>query len=1001
MKRMLFNATHAEELRVAIVDGQKLLDLDIETTGKEQRKSNIYKGIITRIEPSLEAAFVDYGADRHGFLPFKEISRSYFKKPEADPSRARIQDALSEGKELIVQVDKDERGSKGAALTTFISLAGRYLVLMPNNPRGGGVSRRIEGEERNELRETIAQLDIPQGMSIIARTAGIGRSVEELQWDLSYLLQLWRAIETAASQQSGAFLIYQDASLVIRAIRDYFHQDIGEILIDTESIYEQAHQFMGHVMPQNVNRVKLYKDDVPLFSRFQIEHQIETAYSRQVPLPSGGSVVIDHTEAMVAIDVNSARATKGSDIEETALRTNKEAADEIARQLRLRDLGGLVVIDFIDMESSKNQREVELRLRDALRYDRARVQTGKISRFGLLELSRQRLQTSLGETSHIACPRCSGTGHIRSTESTALHILRILQEEAMKENTAAIHVQVPVDVATYLLNEKRNEIHVVEQRLKINCLLIPNIHLQTPNYAITRLRHDELNQADITAPSYTLTEIPTEQVEEQPSGQKTEVERAPAAVKGVTPAEPAPAKRAKATAKRPSLLARIIAWLFGSGAKPAEKPRKADRRQRHGSRAAREERAGRARGGRDAQQEQRDRRRRRGKAGAETAEPREAQREAGRQRQQAAEGKKPSRRDQQRQAAKARADKAESAAIERRSPASKPEPEAEARSGRRRRRRGRGGDRRQEAQVSAAAASQATGAEATTEAEARQLPESQLPAEQQVAAATVSAKTTVSQPAPAAEVTEVAEQAAARSPEAAPGEAVSETEATLEETVQEEPVFEISAQPETPVSEPPASEQPAAERLAPSELASLQPESEPEAVEYEQSGYKLVQAEADELTLAEETSLAVEGAEETEVEEPEEPVTVSSPQSDQVQSRQVQTSTEERIIEEQIESTEEVEAAQPESGPAKETSADTAASANTGWRMEPVQLPSDMEMVETRPDAVVEETEPEAEPQAQRRPRRPLEEVAEPSADEPLIQIETGSSQPADRPDNP
>lgn len=495
MKRMLFNATHAEELRVAIVDGQKLLDLDIETTGKEQRKSNIYKGIITRIEPSLEAAFVDYGADRHGFLPFKEISRSYFKKPEADPSRVRIQDALSEGQELIVQVDKDERGSKGAALTTFISLAGRYLVLMPNNPRGGGVSRRIEGEERNELRETIAQLDIPQGMSVIARTAGIGRSVEELQWDMSYLLQLWRAVETAANQQSGAFLIYQDASLVIRAIRDYFHQDIGEILIDTESIFEQAHQFMGHVMPQNVNRVKLYKDDVPLFSRFQIEHQIETAYSRQVPLPSGGSVVIDHTEAMVAIDVNSARATKGSDIEETATRTNQEAADEIARQLRLRDLGGLVVIDFIDMESGKNQREVELRLRDALKYDRARVQTGKISRFGMLELSRQRLQTSLGETSHIACPRCSGTGHIRSTESTALHILRILQEEAMKENTAAIHVQVPVDVATYLLNEKRDEIHVVEQRLKINCLLIPNIHLQTPNYALTRLRHDELNQS--------------------------------------------------------------------------------------------------------------------------------------------------------------------------------------------------------------------------------------------------------------------------------------------------------------------------------------------------------------------------------------------------------------------------------------------------------------------------------------------------------------------------
>ena len=397
MKRMLFNATQAEELRVAIVDGQKLIDLDIETAGKEQRKGNIYKGIITRIEPGLEAAFVDYGADRHGFLPFKEVSRSFFQT-DADPARARIQDVMREGQELIVQVDKDERGNKGAALTTFISLAGRYLVLMPNNPRGGGVSRRVEGEERNELRDLIASLEVPAGMSIIGRTAGLGRSLEELQWDLNYLLQLWRAIETASKQQSGAFLIYQESSLVIRAIRDYFHQEIGELLIDTEAIYEQARQFMAHVMPGNVNRVKLYNDDVPLFSRFQIEHQIETAYSRQVVLPSGGAIVIDHTEAMVAIDVNSARSTRGADIEETALRTNLEAADELARQLRLRDLGGLVVIDFIDMESARNQREVENRLRDALRYDRARVQMGKISRFGLMELSRQRLQTSLGET---------------------------------------------------------------------------------------------------------------------------------------------------------------------------------------------------------------------------------------------------------------------------------------------------------------------------------------------------------------------------------------------------------------------------------------------------------------------------------------------------------------------------------------------------------------------------------------------------------------------------
>jgi ribonuclease E len=990
MKRMLFNATHAEELRVAIVDGQKLLDLDIETTGKEQRKSNIYKGIITRIEPSLEAAFVDYGADRHGFLPFKEISRSYFKKPEADPSRVRIQDALSEGKELIVQVDKDERGSKGAALTTFISLAGRYLVLMPNNPRGGGVSRRIEGEERNELRENIAQLDIPQGMSVIARTAGIGRSVEELQWDMSYLLQLWRAVETAASQQSGAFLIYQDASLVIRAIRDYFHQDIGELLIDTESIYEQAHQFMGHVMPQNVSRVKLYKDDVPLFSRFQIEHQIETAYSRQVPLPSGGSVVIDHTEAMVAIDVNSARATKGSDIEETATRTNQEAADEIARQLRLRDLGGLVVIDFIDMESSKNQRDVELRLRDALKYDRARVQTGKISRFGMLELSRQRLQTSLGETSHIACPRCSGTGHIRSTESTALHILRILQEEAMKENTAAIHVQVPVDVATYLLNEKRDEIHVIEQRLKINCLLIPNIHLQTPNYAITRLRHDELNQADITAPSYTLTEIPTEQVEEQPSGQKPELTKPQAAVQGVTPAQPAPPERAKAVAKGPSLLAKIIAWLSGGGSsKPAEKPGKTDRRPRRGSRGARDERGTRARGGRETQQDQRDKRRRRGKAGAETSEQREAQRESARQRQQPAEGKKP-RRDQQRQAAKAKAEQAESAAIERRPPGSKPETDGEARTGRRRRRgRGRGGERRPEAQVSATGEAQPSGAQAAVEAETQQPSQPQAPAEQQVATAAVSAQTAVTQPAPAPEAAPVQPVAeTAPTAEAPVQKELAQKELLQEELVQPEPVQTEPAQTE-PVQAELLQEEPVQSEPVQSESTQPTPEPEPEAVVDEQAGYKVVRTEPDDLVLAEEISLAVEGTEETEVEQPEESVAVSPVRSNQVQSDQVQSDQVQPGVEAQIAATER------ESEPAE------AASTATGWKMEPVELPPDMEIVETRPNAVADSAEPEAEQQAPRRPRRQLEEMEQPPADEPLVQIETGSSQVADRTDNP
>ncbi|WP_343719523.1 Rne/Rng family ribonuclease, partial [Achromobacter dolens] len=409
MKRMLFNATHQEELRVAIVDGQKLIDLDIETAGREQRKGNIYKGVITRIEPGLEACFVNYGEDRHGFLPFKEVARSFFKEG-VDVRTARIQDALREGQELIVQVEKEERGNKGAALTTFISLAGRYLVLMPNNPRGGGVSRRVEGEDRQELRDTMEQLELPQGMSIIARTAGIGRNVEELQWDLSYLLQLWTAIDGAARDNSAPILIYLESSLVIRAIRDYFSPEIGEILIDTDEIADQATAFMSVVMPDNVQRVKRYRDDIPLFSRFQIEHQIETAYSRTVTLPSGGAIVIDHTEALVSVDVNSARSTRGADIEETALRTNSEAADEVARQLRLRDLGGLIVIDFIDMEDSKNQRAVEQRLRDALHFDRARVQMGKISRFGLMELSRQRLRPALNEGSHITCPRCNGTG---------------------------------------------------------------------------------------------------------------------------------------------------------------------------------------------------------------------------------------------------------------------------------------------------------------------------------------------------------------------------------------------------------------------------------------------------------------------------------------------------------------------------------------------------------------------------------------------------------------
>ncbi|OZA06878.1 MAG: ribonuclease E/G [Methylophilaceae bacterium 17-44-8] len=543
MKRMLFNATQSEELRVAIVDGQKLIDLDIEHAGKEQRKSNIYKGVITRIEPSLEAAFVDYGTDRHGFLPFKEISRSYFQgKP--DSGRARIQDVIKEGQELIVQVDKDERGNKGAALTTYISLAGRYLVLMPNNPRGGGVSRRVEGEERNELRDTMAQLEVPDGMSIIARTAGIGRNAEELQWDLNYLTQLWTAIEEASHIQPGAFLIYQEGSLVIRAIRDYFSADIGEILIDTADVHEQAVQFMNHVMPGNVARVKLYQDEIPLFSRFQIEHQIETAFSREVRLPSGGAIVIDHTEALVSIDVNSGRSIKGSDIEQTAFNTNLEAAEEVARQMRLRDLGGLVVIDFIDMENPRNQREVENALRDALHYDRARVQTGKISRFGLLELSRQRLRPSLGETNHATCPRCNGTGHIRGIESTALHILRITQEEAMKDNSAVIQVQLPVEAATFLLNEKRADIHKIEQRMGVEVILIPNVHMETPNYSITRIKHDDVTEETSRA-SYKMVEMPSETDYLSALNQEPKPVAAEAVVKGVTPATSAPIVEAK------------------------------------------------------------------------------------------------------------------------------------------------------------------------------------------------------------------------------------------------------------------------------------------------------------------------------------------------------------------------------------------------------------------------------------------------------------------------
>jgi len=569
MKRMLINATQAEERRLAIVDGQKLLDYEIEIEGREQRKGNIYKAVVTRVEPSLEACFVDYGEDRHGFLPFKEISRQYFAEG-VSVSQARINDVIREGQELMVQVEKEERGNKGAALTTFVSLAGRYVVLMPNNPRGGGVSRRIEGDDRAELKEAMDQLEYPKGMSIIARTAGIGRSAPELQWDLNYLLKLWSAIDGATKGGKGAFLIYQESSLVIRAIRDYFNNDIGDILIDTDDIYEQAQQFMSHVMPEFAPRVKRYRDDAPLFSRFQIEHQIESAYARTVQLPSGGAIVIDHTEALVSVDVNSARAIKGGDIEETATRTNLEAADEVARQMRLRDLGGLIVIDFIDMEESKNRREVENRLRDALRQDRARVQFGSISKFGLMEMSRQRLKPALSEGSSIPCPRCGGSGHIRDTESSALQILRIIQEESMKDNSAAVHAQVPVEVASFLLNEKRSEIAKIELQQRINVLLVPNKSMETPHYKLERLKHDD-PRLDHIEVSYKMAEVMEDATtvtrrSQEPTNKQTPV------IKGVLPDAPAPIAPVKVEAAKAVKSGEASAKPANAPAKPAKAP---------------------------------------------------------------------------------------------------------------------------------------------------------------------------------------------------------------------------------------------------------------------------------------------------------------------------------------------------------------------------------------------------------------------------------------------
>ena len=550
MKRMLINATQPEELRVALVDGQKLYDFDIETPSKEQKKANIYKGSITRIEPSLEAAFVSYGSDRHGFLPFKEITPAYLGlQQDEEFTRREIKDLLREGQEVVVQIEKEERGNKGAALTTFISLAGSYLVLMPNNPRAGGISRRIEGEVRSDMRDVMNALQIPEGMGLIVRTAGGGKTVEELQWDLNYLLQLWEAIETSGKEKSAPFLIFQESNVVIRALRDHLRGDIDEILIDNPTTHNLVISFLQQVMPQFINRAKLYQDAVPLFSRYQIESQIETAYCREVPLPSGGAIVIDHTEALTSIDINSARATKGVDIEETALNTNLEASEEIARQLRLRDLGGLFVIDFIDMMAARNQRSVENRLRDALKLDRARIQLGRISRFGLLEMSRQRLRPSLGEASLLTCPRCKGQGSIRNVESLALSVLRILEEESMKKNTDKIIAQLPIESATYLLNEKRSSIEQIEKRQDVSIIIVPNKHMETPDFDIQRIRVNVGEEEQAKTSSYQLIRTESQALPEYAREVLQAAEKA--TVREFLPPSPAPSSPPPGEVLRP------------------------------------------------------------------------------------------------------------------------------------------------------------------------------------------------------------------------------------------------------------------------------------------------------------------------------------------------------------------------------------------------------------------------------------------------------------------
>ena len=577
MKRILINATHEEELRVAMVDGQRLFDLDIAVPSHEQKKGNIYKGKITRVEPSLEAVFVEYGSERQGFLPLKEISKEYFKKSSGEKTgKINVQDVVSVGQELIIQIEKEERGNKGAALTTMISLAGRYLVLMPNSPRAGGISRRIEGDERTELQEALRSLEVPEGMGMIVRTAGVGKQAEELQWDLEYLVQLWTAIDKATKEQKAPFLVYQESNIIIRALRDYLRKDIGEILVDSPEVYKTGHDFMTMVMPHELSKFKLYEEKTPLFTRYQVESQIETAFRHEVRLPSGGALVIDPTEALISIDVNSARANKGGDIEETAFNTNLEAAEEIARQLRIRDLGGLVVIDFIDMGPSRHQRDVENRLRDHLKVDRARVQVGRISRFGLLEMSRQRIRPSLGDAHEEVCPRCAGLGHVRGVESLGLAVLRLLEEEAHKDAIAQLVVQLPVSVATFMLNEKRVQLDAIERRNDVKLLLIPNPHMNTPHYDIERVKEG----GQRTEVSHHLMNEPKP---ETPAAMKDKPAVEQAVVTGVSPSAPAPVlEKVQEEEKKPSLLKRLLNVLTGKPAdavdEKAEEEKKAENR---------------------------------------------------------------------------------------------------------------------------------------------------------------------------------------------------------------------------------------------------------------------------------------------------------------------------------------------------------------------------------------------------------------------------------------